>query len=111
MKLIYICAPYSGDISNNVNRSRQYAERVIAENRDFVPVVPHLMFDGVYDDETERERVMEACVKVLSTCDELWVFGLKITSGMAEEIIYALENGIRQRQLVVENRANQEIKP
>ena len=102
MKLIYVCAPYSGAVEKNVNRAKEYARRILEFEPDATPIVPHLMFEDIFDEDKQRAEVMEACKAVLSRCDELWVFGLRISQGMAEEVIHALSKGIKLRQLVPE---------
>ncbi len=46
-KLVYICAPLRGDVTNNVEFARQKAQEVFAEGN--IPICPHLLFPPVAD--------------------------------------------------------------
>ena len=46
-KLVYICAPLRGDVTNNVEFARQKAQEVFADGD--IPVCPHLLFPPIAD--------------------------------------------------------------
>lgn len=46
-KLVYICAPLRGDVTNNVEFARQKAQEVFVEGN--IPICPHLLFPPVAD--------------------------------------------------------------
>lgn len=85
-KLVYICAPYRGDIRGNFERARRYSKAAIDVGH--LPIAPHLLLDGMYDDNApeEREKVLELGLELLNRCDEVWVFGKHISEGMKGEI-------------------------
>lgn len=39
--LVYICAPYSGDIEQNIARATKYAKRIYKHG--MIPITPHLL--------------------------------------------------------------------
>ena len=84
---VYICSPYSGDIKTNTAKTREYCRFAVDEGQ--VPVAPHLMFPQFMDEEKERELALQMDLVLLEKCDELWVFGKTMTSGMRAEIAYA----------------------
>ena len=73
-KLIYIASPYAGDIEKNVAFARRACRYAIHQ--------------GLLDDSdpAERERGLRLGQQLLRRCDELWVCGDRISSGMAREI-------------------------
>ena len=40
--IVYICSPYAGDVSKNVENARQYSR--FAVDKGYIPVAPHLLF-------------------------------------------------------------------
>ena len=49
--------------------------------------------------ETERELAIRTDLRLLDLCQELWVFGNRISEGMKREIAYAQEAGIPVRYI------------
>ena len=88
-KLAYICSPYAGDVQENLYRARQYSR--FAVYRNVIPVTPHLLYPQFLQDAEPAEReIGTACaMALLALCDELWVFGDRISKGMTAEIEYA----------------------
>ena len=86
-RFAYICSPYRDNPRVNVMRARQYCKFAVSKGR--IPIAPHLYFPQFLSEEMERERVMQMNFELLKLCGELWVFGDKITKGMAMEIAHA----------------------
>ena len=82
--MVYICSPYSGDIERNTANARMYSRFAVAKNT--IPFAPHLLLPQYISEEHERGLAMFMNKVFLGKCDELWVFGNKITDGMEEEI-------------------------
>ena len=84
--IIYICSPYSGDVERNVIAARRYSR--FAVDQGYIPIAPHLLFPQFLDDSNETERSLGLFFgnALRSKCQEVWVFGNRITSGMAAEI-------------------------
>ena len=82
--LIYICSPFSGDIPGNTKKAIRYSR--FAVDNGAIPIAPHLLFPLFMNEETERELAMFMDMVILGKCEELWVFGKRISHGMSIEI-------------------------
>lgn len=89
--IIFICSPFAGDIEGNTARARRYGR--FAVTKDKIPVIPHLMYPQFLyeDDPVERQLGIQMGLALLLKCQELWVFGGRVSSGMAVEIKKAKE--------------------
>jgi hypothetical protein len=96
-KIIYVCSPYSGNISLNTERAKIYSRMVV--DRGAIPVTPHLFLPLFLDEETERDAAIEMDLALLKRCDELWAFGDTISSGMKREMKEAENLGIPVRRI------------
>lgn len=95
MKFVYIASPLRGDIETNVRRANGYCR--FAAKQGVIPIAPHAMFAGFLDDTIPEERQIgiDMGLELLKLCDEVWVFGDRISEGMFAEIKSALELGIQ----------------
>lgn len=84
--VVYVCSPFSGDPETNAEKARRYCR--FAVESGYVPFAPHLLFPQFMRDEVhdERELALFMGIVMLTKCAELWVFGKRITKGMAQEI-------------------------
>jgi hypothetical protein len=94
MKLVYICSPLRGEIERNISRANAYCR--FAAQQSVVPIAPHVMFTGFLDDNltAERSTGLKLGLELLKKCDELWVFGNRLSEGMESEIRAAITLGI-----------------
>lgn len=94
MKLIYVASPFSGDVERNVGYAKQACRKVMESGHAFF--APHLIYPSMLNDEVPEERQLgiEMGLAMLSRCDELWVFGGRISAGMQAEIQEAQRIGI-----------------
>jgi hypothetical protein len=92
--LVYICSPYAGEVEYNINRARGYCR--LAVSKGYIPLAPHLHYPQFMDDDDSEQRQMGLffALVLLGKCDEMWVFGNRITEGMAREIDVAERRGI-----------------
>ena len=98
LKLIYVCSPFRGSPEGglpnskreneeyNINRAKGYSR--FASSLGHIPLAPHLLFPQFLDDEDKEEREMglSYALYLLEKCDEIWVFGCKVSEGMQREI-------------------------
>ena len=100
MKMIFVSSPYAGDVEKNIKFAKQACQYVITTGNAFF--CPHLLYPQVLDDANLEERSlgMEMAKQLLSVCDELWVFGDRISHGMFEEIEYARKNDIPLKRII-----------
>ena len=91
--LIYVCSPLSGDIAANQENARRYCR--FAVDSGYIPLAPHLYFPQFMDDgnRAERDLALFMDIVLLSRCDQLWVFGERISKGMSMEIEKAKRKG------------------
>lgn len=100
-KLIYIASPYAGEIEQNVAFARKACRHAIQLGH--TPIAVHLLYPQMLDDSNpvEREAGLRLGRRVLEVCDELWVCGGRISSGMAHEIAEAERLGIPIRSITI----------
>lgn len=105
MKLVYIASPYASiSVAKDENQRRQYAKKIAIRecqkviDAGYEPISPVLAFCDVFD-ESNRERVMNACLELLSHCSYIHyaknVYS-KDSAGMKAEKRYARELGITE---------------
>ena len=96
--LVYIASPYAGDTESNTLRTQGYCRFAVTKN--CIPVAPHLHYPQFMDDSDKEQRELGLffALVLLGKCDELWVFGDRISSGMAQEIRKAEKRGISLRR-------------
>ena len=103
LKRAFICSPFhpmgktEEERQEHLMRNIECATSVCREamKKGYVPYAPHLYFPQFLseDDKDEREMGIILGLTWLSYCDEIWVVGLRISSGMKEEIKKAREWG------------------
>lgn len=91
-KKVFICSPYKDNPEENYKKALEHCKFVAKQG--FLPIAPHVYFTRFLNEEDEREIGIEMGLQLLSECDELWVFGSRITEGMQKEIQFAKERGI-----------------
>ena len=91
--IVYICSPYTGDVETNVAKAKRYCRYAVDTHH--LPIAPHLFFPQFMEDgdfSVRRDALFMGLV-LLSKCMELWVFGERISEGMAIEIEKAKQRG------------------
>jgi len=81
-------------MEHNTEMAIQYSRH--AADQGVIPYAPHLLFTRFLDDlkPEERELGCKMGLEMLEKCDELWVYGPRISAGMAAEIDHAERLGI-----------------
>ena len=95
--IVYICSPYSGDVTGNIEKACRYSRFAVDEG--CVPITPHLWLPLFLSEETERELAISLDLRLMNVCKELWVCGDVITDGMRREMLYAADNGMLIRHV------------
>lgn len=85
--LVYVASPFAGDEAGNAENAIRYCR--FAVDSGAIPLAPHLFLPRFMSEATERDDAMFMNMVFLSKCEELWVFGSRITEGMAAEIAKA----------------------
>mgnify|MGYP003377794191 CR=1 FL=1 len=86
MRLVYISSPLREDVEQNIQRARD--DCAYAASCGVIPLAPHTIFTQYLDDEQpeQREQGLAMGRDLMWRCDDLWVVGSTISSGMREEI-------------------------
>lgn len=102
MKLVYICSPYAGEIEPNIKFAKAACR--YAMEQGCAPVAVHLLYPQLLNDAvpSEREAGIQMGLRVLASCEELWICGERISSGMSYEIAEAKQLGILIRNISTE---------
>ena len=96
--VVYVASPYAGETEDNISRAKGYCR--FAVSKGVIPLAPHLLYPQFMDDDDEDQRILglRFAIALLCRCDELWVFGEKVSAGMAKEIEKAEKRGMRIRR-------------
>ena len=96
--LVYIASPYAGDTATNVRRAPGYCRFAVTKN--CIPIAPHLQYTQFMDDSDKEQRELGLFFAVVlhGKCDELWIFGDRVSNGMSQEIKKAEKRGIPIRR-------------
>lgn len=80
--LVYICAPFSGNIEGNKKKAAEFAH--YAYKQGCIPITPHLLFPFMNDEsKQERELALHMDLVLMGKCQEVWVLSERITAGMS----------------------------
>lgn len=84
--MVFVSSPFAGDVKTNVRNARKYARFTMKQG--MIPVPPHLLFPQILNDNNPSERAlgMRFGMALLRHCDELWVFGDRLSPGMSAEL-------------------------
>lgn len=105
--LVYVCSPLAGEIEENIRKAREYSKFVAFQGN--TPIAPHIteLFNDTIPEE--RELGLSLGVDYLHKANELWVFGDRISNGMANEIkiahdelkipIYSVSENMNERRV------------
>ena len=95
--LVFICSPFTGDTNANVAAARAYC--AYAVERGNIPIAPHLFYPQFMDDTNPKERdlALRFGTILMDKCDEVWIFGNRLSLGMRSEYERALRKGYRIR--------------
>ena len=71
--IVYICSPYAGDVTANVENARRYSR--FAVDMGYIPIAPHLLFPQFLCDDNPKERQLGLFFgnALMSKCSEVWV--------------------------------------
>lgn len=95
-KKVYICAPLGEDVQGDLEKAKRFAKYALKCGT--APVVPHFYALCLNDNTpSEREIGLSTGMSLLWFCDELWIFGDKITAGMQREIDFCKNLNIKTR--------------
>jgi hypothetical protein len=89
MKTVFLCSPYKDDYMN-----RAYVEQACrwCVKAGYLPIAPHAYFTRFLDDSSaeERELGIKMGIELLNYCDEFWVLGNELSTGMKTELLHVI---------------------
>ena len=91
--VVFVCSPYRGDKQRNAQNAIAYCQIEMAMGN--TPFAPHLFFTQLTDNDDDIEHGID----ILQRCDEVHVYGNRITAGMKQEIDFAEYVGIPVRYM------------
>lgn len=92
---IYVCSPYHAEYSYQIDNNKFFATEackfVMSHGKEYMPIAPHLLYPQLLNDDDSQERAIAIsyCYECIMICSEVWVFGDKLSEGMAAEVAYA----------------------
>ena len=96
---VYVCHPYRGtpgaSVEANVARVAGLC-RTLTED-GLAPIAPQLYLPAFLDEATQRDEALALCLELVDLCDEVRVYGERISEGMRLEIEHAEARGIPVR--------------
>ena len=90
--LVYVASPFAGDEARNTENAIRYCR--FAVDSGAIPLAPHIFLPRFMSEARERDKAMFMNMVFLGKCEQLWVFGDRITDGMAAEIAKAKKRRI-----------------
>lgn len=100
--MVYICSPYSGNTEKNTENAKKYSR--FAVDSHCLPITPHIYFTQFMDDSIPEERDIAIFMNLvlMSKCEQLWVFGDNLSTGMKAEIDRAKRKHMKIRYFTEE---------
>jgi hypothetical protein len=108
-KLVYVASPvrtimrssHFPDIYHARSAIRHFAVKTCEKIKEagHIPISPALLFEDIYCEVMERDKIMSSCKRLLEVCDEICVAGCyysKESEGIKQELAWAKEIGITQ---------------
>lgn len=89
MKKIFVCSPLQGEDLKNTRIAVELSRRIF--KKGYLPIVPHFYTDIIAPHlrdniQGQRRKLLAVSKSMLKGCDEIWVYGPRISRGMQEEI-------------------------
>ena len=101
MKIVYLAHPVAGDVESNLERAKRWMKWVETHHPSFAVIADWIIECQIWDDSNPEHRAagFRRNLAIIERCDELWLVGPRVSSGMAKERDHALRFGLRVRDL------------
>lgn len=97
-KIIYIAHPIGGDIKGNLEMVGEIYRQISLYRPDVIPFAPYIATIACLNDNVPQERAIgfehNKAFFDKGIIDEVWLYGDRISNGMAQEIAWAYSLGI-----------------
>lgn len=89
--LVFVCSPLAGAMEENLRNARRYCR--FAVKQGCVPYAPHLFFPQFLDEHDAGQRNLGILLglAMMARCNEMWVFGRRLSEGMRKELSHAMK--------------------
>lgn len=97
LRKIYVCSPLRGiNFDSNKQAAKDYCRYIARNYPRCIPIAPHIYLTQFldYDNRDDLKLALDIDRMLIGDCDELWVFGMVVSDGMAAEISEAARVGI-----------------
>jgi hypothetical protein len=96
MRLVYIAHPIGGNVEINIKKVLEIVKHLNLTDQSIVPFAPYLVDVMALDDDVPKQRArgFRNNEHLFGLIDEVWLYGDRISSGMAKEIAWAEKLGI-----------------
>ena len=72
MKKVFISHPYSDNPIENIKKVDRICKELTIQG---VLAISPLHLFSYMESDRHREDIMQACIRVISICDEVWIYG------------------------------------
>ena len=95
--LVFFAHPVRGDVEGNLKRARASIKNLEAVNTHWTIVAPWILTCENYDDANEEERAAGIArnLRVIESCDYIFLAGGRVSEGMKQEKEHAEKHGLR----------------
>lgn len=97
-KIVYIAHPIGGDVKANITKVGEIFRQISLDRQDVIPFAPYLAAVACLNDNVPQERAIgfeqNKAYFDRKMIDEVWLYGDRISNGMAQEIAWAKRMGI-----------------
>jgi hypothetical protein len=102
MRVVYIAAPLAAPTRAEMDENRARAARwcAWAARKGVAPVATWIVLSGELSETQEnRELGLTVDCATVERCDEIWMVGGRVSSGMTRESLHAAEHSVIVRNL------------
>lgn len=97
MKVVYIAHPIKGSVDLNIELIKNILKKINHKETDVCPIAPYVG-NGLDDNiPYQRERGIKNNIELIGRgfIDEMWMYGMRLSDGMKQEILLAMKHGIK----------------
>ena len=99
LRRVYLAHPLAGDTAGNIARAKRWLRWCYRHHYDVAVLAPWILEVEVLEerdsDPVIREGALVRCEAVVALCDEIWLVGGAVSSGMRRELRMAVRAGKR----------------
>jgi len=95
VRVIYLAHPVAGDVKANLASARRWIRWIVDNYTDIAICAPRIPYVESLRDECVQDRLRGTRddLEILARCDEVWLVGDRVSSGMEAEKTVAMKLG------------------